>query len=254
MGERFTYDGSPECFLTALSTALTYPGRPDAIETAEDAALSLFGGGVFCEHDSELARALSDRLRSIGGKRLMRDVLHVFLAEEANVELIIYDYVHRCIEAGCPAAGDLSNTAVARFVKLRNRVGGEVHRFKGLLRFEELDDGLLWASFEPDHNISCLLAPYFAVRMPAERFLICDVKRETGIYYDSQDMRPVDIPEDTLRQLKTRRALAADDPYARLWRQYFDSIAIGDRRNRKLQMNFMPKKYWTYLTEQSGIR
>ena len=33
------------------------------------------------------------------------------------------------------------------------------------------------------------------------------------------------------------------------WRRYFHSIAIGPRRNPRLQAGHMPKKYWEYLPE-----
>ena len=37
-----------------------------------------------------------------------------------------------------------------------------------------------------------------------------------------------------------------------LWKNYFQTIAIKERENLKLQMKFVPKKYWKYITEMES--
>lgn len=37
----------------------------------------------------------------------------------------------------------------------------------------------------------------------------------------------------------------------KLWTTFFNTIGIKERRNKRCQMNFMPKKYWKYMTEMS---
>lgn len=34
-----------------------------------------------------------------------------------------------------------------------------------------------------------------------------------------------------------------------LWKSFFKVIGINDRKNKKVQINFMPKKYWEYIIE-----
>ena len=47
-----------------------------------------------------------------------------------------------------------------------------------------------------------------------------------------------------------REQLAEDEMmYQNLWKKYFDSIAIEQRRNERCQKNMMPVKYWKNLTE-----
>jgi len=36
-----------------------------------------------------------------------------------------------------------------------------------------------------------------------------------------------------------------------LWKKYFKSMAIEERKNLKLQQQNMPKKYWKYLVEKN---
>lgn len=36
-----------------------------------------------------------------------------------------------------------------------------------------------------------------------------------------------------------------------LWKIFFQTIAIKERTNKRLQMQYMPKKYWKDLVEMS---
>jgi probable DNA metabolism protein len=38
--------------------------------------------------------------------------------------------------------------------------------------------------------------------------------------------------------------------YQELWKQYFDSVNIKARRNMKLHIQHVPKRYWKYLIEK----
>ena len=38
--------------------------------------------------------------------------------------------------------------------------------------------------------------------------------------------------------------------YQHLWQVFFKEIAIKERKNLKLQQNFMPKRFWKYHTEK----
>ena len=44
--------------------------------------------------------------------------------------------------------------------------------------------------------------------------------------------------------------ISADERhYRRLWKSYFENIAIKERTNPRCQKNFMPVRYWKHLTE-----
>ena len=34
-----------------------------------------------------------------------------------------------------------------------------------------------------------------------------------------------------------------------LWKSFYNTIGIKERKNDKCRMNFMPKKYWKYILE-----
>ena len=37
-----------------------------------------------------------------------------------------------------------------------------------------------------------------------------------------------------------------------LWKSFFKTIGINERKNKKVQINFMPKKYWEYIIEMEA--
>ena len=37
-----------------------------------------------------------------------------------------------------------------------------------------------------------------------------------------------------------------------LWLTFFETIGIEERKNKRCQMNFMPKKYWKYMIEMES--
>jgi probable DNA metabolism protein len=38
--------------------------------------------------------------------------------------------------------------------------------------------------------------------------------------------------------------------YQMLWQQYFNSVNIAARKNTRLHLRHMPKRYWKYLPEK----
>ncbi len=118
---------------------------------------------------------------------------------------------------------------------------------KGLLRFERLEDGPYYAPMAPDHNILCLMAPHFASRLADQKWAIHDVRRGFAVLYDG-----VRWTVETAEEIE-RSALASEESlYQQLWKEYFKKAASPDRKNLQLQRQFMPRRYWRFLTEMTG--
>jgi len=53
------------------------------------------------------------------------------------------------------------------------------------------------------------------------------------------------------------KALAAfgegEKIYQHLWKNYFKSVNIISRKNTKLHIKHIPKRYWKHLAKKSGI-
>jgi probable DNA metabolism protein len=85
--------------------------------------------------------------------------------------------------------------------------------------------------------------------MPSDTWLIHDVRRRLAIHWDRKELAWVD-PEDLPPE---NPELAEDEgAYQFLWQTYFRNIAVTDRRNPRLQRQYMPARYWKHLVEVPG--
>ena len=69
---------------------------------------------------------------------------------------------------------NLANDHVNLVFKLARNASREHHHYLGFVRFEEKENGVLYARISPKCNIIMFLMPHFADRLPAENFVIYD--------------------------------------------------------------------------------
>ena len=112
------------------------------------------------------------------------------------------------------------------------------------MRFKETESGVLYAPYSPDNDITALLMPHFMKRLPYRPFVIHDLKRKTVGISDGRTFRMVKT--DALAEI----TLSKDEKeYENLFKSYFKSITIKERKNLKQQDNFLPKRYRKHLPE-----
>jgi probable DNA metabolism protein len=149
---------------------------------------------------------------------------------------------------------------VFKIHRVSEQVNHEIQRLHGFVRFRRLTDGVYYAAIEPDYNVVRLLASHFTARFNDQQWLIHDLKRDTGIYYDGAICRflpEVCINPETVTAsspFTTSKATASLAPkesaYQSIWNQYFQAIAIPERTNPRAQRQRMPQRYWKHLVEQ----
>ena len=44
-----------------------------------------------------------------------------------------------------------------------------------------------------------------------------------------------------------------EDKYKNMWTLFYNTIGIESRKNDRCRMNFMPKRYWKYITEMEDV-
>ena len=138
----------------------------------------------------------------------------------------------------------LQDQYVRLVIDLRRKVLGENHRMTGLLRFVQLEEKIFYSEYSPDSNITCLLMEHFVDRLGDQAFIIHDVKRKLcGIYNLKEWFITDEIPCIPKEQTEKEKL------FSELWKKYFITIAIKERENPRLQKQFMPRRYWSYLTE-----
>jgi probable DNA metabolism protein len=242
-----SYDGSFDGLLTALAAALERPGACARITRDRKEDLLPLGPVEAVVSDPARAEAFLARIRAILSEEIGRKLYYVHCSETPGMENALLAYLGLAFERGADIGGWRAQPAVRRVEETARRVGYEIQRLKGLVRFRELADDRLWAPIEPDADILWPLSAHFRRRLGGERWLLHDARRGYAINHEAGKLFPLDGEE--LAALLRTRLSREEAEYSRLWQTYFRRIAIGARSNSRLQRQNMPRRYWKWLIE-----
>lgn len=242
---QYIYDGSFDGLLTAIYEAYYRRELPDEILSQDSPQQSLFVEKIYIETDEEKARRVYSSIKTKISEFALRNCFYVFLTEREDRGTLIYKYLRLGWKVGKEIDQNLKNDIVLEVHKIRRQVVKEVHLLLGLIRFKQLNSGIYYSQIEPDNNIVGLLAPHFAERLSNEYWIIHDVKRNIGVMYNKVEwiIRDLNITGDIKLQDN-------EEDYQMLWKEYFNTIAIKNKINPKLQRQYMPKRYWKHLIEK----
>ncbi len=260
----YLYDGSFEGFLTCVHNHY-YKDKAAGIFEERVYQSNMLHPFEVVDTDYPKYQKVYNAINEKAGNEGMVLVYRSFLADAGGKEKDILDYLVMAFKHGKKINGIFSDPKINALRALETKVTAEQHRLLGLLRFSELarslsfqedsllptqriQEAILYAEVEPDHNVIELLASHFADRYKNEAFIIHDTYREKAVFYSHNrwDVRPLarDFKEQVVQQ-----GWQSESIYEALWKSYFQSIAIKERTNPRCQKNFMPVRYWKNLTE-----
>ena len=250
----YTYDGSFDGFLSVVFEAARRGARRASVSPDEAPPQGgLFGAVVAVEtsaaHAARVARGLERRITAGGVERLY----HAFLSEDAGIEHRLLRLIDRVLREGGGALDDLRFPPALAAERLAARVRHEVHRMHAFVRFERRAGERYIAVARPEHNVLPLLEDHFAARYPALRWAIVDVRRRYALVHTPAAEREAGAPATHFTPAESLEALpeAHDEAgYQDLWQTYYHAVTIPARRNLKLHLRHVPRRYWPYLTEK----
>lgn len=242
----YTYDGSFNGLLTSIYEIYYRRQNPQEIVSAESSNLQLFYRQEYIACDEDKAARVYDAIDSRISSRALRNVYCAYLSEHPRAGIWIYEYLRLGWKLGPKLDLHLADERVHRIHQLHRKVKSEQHRLLGLVRFQRCQRDIYYAAIEPDHNVAELLAPHFANRLSDQNWIIHDLRRDLAVVFNRKEW------VSTGFTLKQKLELEQDEQYyQRLWKQYYDSIAISNRKNPRLQKQCMPERYWKHLVEKS---
>jgi probable DNA metabolism protein len=197
---------------------------------------------------TRVLKGLRQKLTPNGVQRLY--IAH--MAEIPGDENNLIGYIRYVFDSGQNIEDDYGNRFVMRVSEIVRMVRREKHRMEAFVRFQKLKDGIYYASVEPDLNVLPLLIRHFKSRYADQKWIIYDLKRNYGIYYDMHDTEFISLDFSAITQPGDIVAAYTEDEsiYQHLWKNYFHSVNIPARKNTKLHVRHMPKRYWKHLTEK----
>lgn len=249
----FYYDKSFEGLLSAVFDAYARRSFPDRL-LAEGEPLPLFAQEG---HRVATDRAKADRVWSGVLRRSAKEVcsmlMHVWLSELPGSDEILMRYLRKLFDSPRCMTGDFTDDDVLAVKKIAQKVARERLFLIQFTRFQKMADGTFFAAVSPQYNALPLSLDYFTDRFADQSWLIYDLKRRYGYFYDRVSVTEVTLPEgDGLLPAWPDDRLMAEDErlFQELWKGYFQAMTIRERINPNLQRQHMPRRFWKYMPEK----
>lgn len=239
----YIYDSTFDGLLCALSRAF----KDDAqftISPSSENQMFIEAISVDIVTDKILAEKTYIRMEKRWGRLVLQNIYKGFLYPKT--ENLIALYISFLMKGSSKDLA-LDHPALIDFQKRILRISRDIHRWHGFLRFKELQNGFFYSAYEPDFDLTPLIIPHFSSRFKNQSLIIHDTKRNYGAFYQNKE-----IFYSRLDNIKDLPLSKDEEFYQKGWKAYFESLAIESRKNTKLQMSMMPKKYWKFLIEKEG--
>ena len=247
MNNVYLYDGSFENLLILISELLNFKNNPDDIKDKYKFSPSLLDNAIDLKLDSKMNN-LNDFIDKFS-LDIIHTVYYVLLSENDNKELVIYYFLKNALKYQNNIYLHRNLRCVNMAIDISNYVGREAHKLKGFLRFKLLKNNFYYAEVNPTNNVISILSNHFKKRLKNEYWLIKDVYRNIYALYDKKNVYFLTDKEVVSLNLELS---SEEENFEDLWKNFFETIGIKERKNLKVQRNFMPKKYWNYILEMEN--
>lgn len=248
----FVYDRTFEGVLTALFDAYFRREFPDR----------LIGQGepepMFTERvhrvvtDSEKSTRVWSSLQGRVDGYVSNMLMCLWLSEEPGSDELLFRYMRKVFDSPRGIVFNFADDDLLEAKKISHKVAQEGQRLIQFIRFQKASDGTFFAPVAPAYNALPLAIKHFRDRFNDQKWMIYDTTRHYGYIYDLQQVREVtlDRDDDLIGGKLSDELLDADERlFSRMWKEYYKSMTIKERINRKQQRRSMPVRYWKYMTE-----
>lgn len=236
----FQYDGTFEGFLCCVFESYVHKEFPIAFSGDEE-CWSLYEVRYVVTVREHAQRVYQSILRR--SKAAADVVRRGFLTCLPEKESHLYAVIRKLYDEGPAFLRNTADPVYYPVAKALRHMGGELEKLRGFVRFSDYS-GVLGAEIEPKNRVLPLLRRHFCDRYANEAFFIYDRTHRELLVYAKNHSRI--LPMDSLQL-----ALPGDEEVAfrRLWKRFYETIAIKERYNPRCQNTFMPKRYRGTMTE-----
>lgn len=236
----YQYDGTFSGFLCCVFESYAHKEFPIAFSGDEE-YLSLYPVRVIITQRTHSQRVYDGLARlSAPALKVLRRAWLTCLEDK---ELRLYAFIRKLFAQG---PGFMHSRADETFYPIAcalRHMNGELEKLRGFVRFSDYN-GVWGGEIEPKNRVLPLLAPHFCSRMADQAFFLYDRTHHELLLYARGQRRIV--PVDGLQlELPGQQELQ----YRALWKQFFESVSIQERRNPRCQNGFLPKRYRSVMTE-----
>lgn len=247
------YDGSFNGWLNAFAFCIENNMAIEKVRLSTKKDTQLFDELIEIQTDIAKAKDTWSQFKSKLDAKLCREFFVAFFSQDEKAIQITLYLALKVWNEGKNILQNFADNHVLYFAQTVRKVEREKHRMMAFVRFQKSTDGCYHCIIEPDYNVLPLIANFFKNRYADQIWFIYDIRRSYGLYYYLKMILEVQLCTNASENtLPTRSIELAEDErlYQNLWKDYFKSTNIVARRNLKLNIQHVPKRYWKYLIEK----
>lgn len=240
----FTIENDIDGILSALYVSYTEKIVPDFVEDVSVFQPRFDGAIINVKTNLLNADRVKKALFKYGGDDIIYQMKICLMCKEHTALLHAFNYGYTTLKYRTDVSEMLSNKAVSDFSFTVQKVLHERHILTGMIRFRESINGVLYAKFSPDNDVVTLIAPHFLKRLGRIPFILHDISRNKICISDGTSIKTdfTDLPANFTPAENEKKV-------SELWRKYYGSVNIKERKNPRLQDAFFPRRYRKYCYE-----
>ena len=242
----YVYDGTFEGFLCCVYNYYYNRLKPVTIMSHTDFTPSFYDN-LMVDTDFEQAYRVRFAIEEKIGRRNLEFLTECFLTCLEEKEMYMLRYVVKGFKIGPNIIDMLSDDDVDTLFKAHHHLERESQHFLGLVRFYRAGEVYV-SKIEPKNQVLPLITWHFTNRFANQRFMIYDATHGQALIYANRSHKLIQVDNIELPPLDED-----EKQTQRLWKNFYDTIAIKERYNPRCRMNFMPKRFWSNLPEMNDL-
>ena len=238
----YVYDGSFDGFLCCVYNYYYNRLKPADIVSDGDFTPSFYES-FHIETDIRQADRVRFAVEEQMGRRTLEFLQKCFLTCLEEKEMYMLRFTVKGFKVGKDIVNMLSDTDVSALFSAVRHMEREVQHFYGWVRFYKAGEVYI-SKIAPKNQILPLLVWHFTGRFKKRDFMIYDETNHQALIYAGGKHRIVCVEDIRLPPMDRD-----EKKMEKLWKNFYDTIAIKERYNPKCRMTSMPKRVWANLPE-----
>ncbi len=249
------YDGSFNGFLTVVFKAFDEKLMICDIQRKSDTQRGLFSDTETVITKMDIAKRVwngIDKRSNVANK----NIYFAFLSETNGIELLLYRYIRKLFLPATDNVVNYTDDCILKIDQYAKMVSREKNHLEAFVKFNMTKDNVYFVNIDPNFNILPLISKHFRSRYPHQQWIIYDVKRKYGLYYNGESvelmaLNTVGILTKPIMKMDTFSLMQHN--YQELFNGYLRDLEIKQFITQKLYGQPTPKQYSDYLNEKRAV-
>lgn len=198
------YDGSFNGFLTAVFTGFEEKRNTLNINKRTSCNNDLFINTQIIFTDMNKAMCVWNTIQNKNSTAL-KNIYFTFLSEKKNIENLLYLYIKSLFNPYQAAQIGFSIEKQINIEDASLTVAKEKRYLEKTIKFKQSNDLIYYTNIAPDSDILPLLSKHFRIRVNKNPWLIYDVKRNYGIYYNTHSTEIIILDTNQIFHVSQRK-------------------------------------------------